>query len=145
MVALICAQRAEAGVLSSSAQDSLSAAADTLFTGQALTAEGKLSSFQPVSDRSDYFDDRRDDKRYPKCKRIQNHDTKRYRECVVSNYFSHNPGPKPSHGKFDNNKFDHDKFDDRRDDKRYPKCRRIQNHDTKRYRECVMENYYGRR
>ncbi|MDR1578658.1 MAG: hypothetical protein LBT86_10625 [Deltaproteobacteria bacterium] len=121
MAALIRAQRAEAGVLSGSpAQNSLSAAADTLSSGQALNAEGKLGSSRPVSGRSDYFDDRRDDKRYPNCKRVQNHDTKRCRERVVSNYFSHKPGPKPSHGKFDNNKFDHDKFEGGRDDRRYP-------------------------
>ncbi|MDR1607950.1 MAG: hypothetical protein LBT38_06035 [Deltaproteobacteria bacterium] len=140
-IALICADRSEAGVLKAQADNSLVASADALVANQALNAQGQLGSLQTVSgrDRSDYFDDRRDDKRYPKCRKIQNHDTKRYRECVQDNYYK-----KPvSHGKkkWDRKSWD-DQFDDRRDDKRYPKCRKIQNHDSRKYRECVWNNYY---
>jgi hypothetical protein len=143
LVAVNFSAKADAEVFNSaSSPENFVLATDALVLSQELLAsETALGSIQTIADRrgdnrhdgrrvnhppdrrdNDRFDDRRDDKRYPKCRRINNHDTKRYRECVMKNYYSHNnrrDNDRRDVDHRDNNRRDNDRRDfDRRDDNR---------------------------
>ncbi|MDR2140290.1 MAG: hypothetical protein LBR11_00580 [Deltaproteobacteria bacterium] len=90
--------RAEASALDNAqSRDTLvSASSLALLTGQSTLDTGASDAFQSIArkggrdhDRwdNDRWDERRDDRRFPKCRRISNHDSKRYRDCVKRNYF----------------------------------------------------------
>jgi hypothetical protein len=93
LAAVINVEEAKAGAINGGQSEATFSASDSPFPGPALLshfgAEGSLLKVSGHGHKSDRYDDRREDRRYPRCKSIRNHDSRRYKQCVFKHYVRH--------------------------------------------------------